>query len=149
MFKIVCNRIEGASVGCSPGCISTDSYDRVVDGWSNKYNGEVDHSNQLNHNLTECRANLAEYQYELDKCQSSPPPPSCPSCPSPSCPSCPPPPSCPSCPPPPSCPSCPPPAPPPAAQAYCNPTASPAQFCPGQIPCPQCGEVRCPCPSPE
>ena len=59
MFKIVCNRIEGASGGCSPGCLSTDSYDRVVDGWSNKYNGEVDHSKQLNHNLTECRANLA------------------------------------------------------------------------------------------
>jgi hypothetical protein len=94
--------------------------------------------------------------------------PSCPSCPSPSCPSCPPP-SCPppSCPSPPPCPSCPPPPPPPPTppappspspspspspppQVFCDPNASTPQLCPdngnGQSECPQCGEVKCPCP---
>eukprot|EP01051_Picozoa_sp_SAG22_P016792 SAG22_NODE_2450_length_2557_cov_1.724166_3_plen_234_part_01 len=40
----------------------------------------------------------------------------------------------------------PPPGPPPA-KINCNPTVTnPPEFCPGHIPCPQCGKVACPCP---
>ena len=38
------------------------------------------------------------------------------------------------------------PAPGPAPVALCDPTANPPQFCPGGIPCPQCGKDACPCP---
>jgi len=38
------------------------------------------------------------------------------------------------------------PTPPPAPQAFCDPRGARPQLCPGQIPCPQCGKSKCPCP---
>jgi len=93
-----------------------------------------DHANELVHLLNDCRGS-----------KHCPPPPPCPppSCPTPA--PTPTPPSPPPAPTPTPTPTPPPPAPP-APQAFCDPRGARPQLCPGQIPCPQCGESICPCP---
>ena len=131
MFKIMCNRIEGLNEYChgdayccmDVGCPNPDEimkdyrkYEKQMQELREKFSNM---EQELNEKLGICNT-------ALTKCQSKNPPcpsPSCPSCPSPSCPS-----------------------PPPASQVFCDPTAFPAQFCPGEIPCPQCGRASCPCP---
>ena len=117
MFKIVCNRIEGmVEQENCPGNCVSQS---SIDFVSDHYQALLDDLTKKKNKITHERN---EYKDQLEQCQKSGPP-------SPSCPSCPPSPSH-----------------TPSKRVFCDPNADPPQLCPDQSKCPQCGNVKCPCP---